>query len=165
MSILSNQLIEIIEKESAIYQEVLELAREKKQIIIDGKIQELEVITKREQVLVGSLIKLENLRSSTVEEIVGELGIRSIDNVTELVGYLDETTQRHLLNLKSKLSETVDLLSDENSLNNKLIEQSLDMIEFNMNLITGFNSEGTSYGSDADEKDVKRKTNLFDARV
>lgn len=161
----TGHLLILLKEEQDLYNEILELAKEKRQIIIEGKIKELEQMTKREQRMISKLLGVEKKRSAAVERLVKELGIGPVNNISELMGYLDEETTQAFIEIKMSLSDSVKKLSNENDVNSKLIGQSLEIIDFNMNLLASINNENVGYGSDADEKDVKRKSNLFDVRV
>ena len=64
-----NALFDVLGEETRVYEKILQLSKEKKDIVIEGKVSELEEITKNEQTLVVKLGKLEILRESCVEEI------------------------------------------------------------------------------------------------
>lgn len=159
------QLILTLEKEFEIYTEVLELSKLKRRNIIEGQVKELDGITTKEQTLILTLAKLENIRESIVNNLLKELNIESVNNLEELSKYMDETSKKKVKNIKDKLMNTLDQVKKENDLNSKLIKQSLDFIEFNKNLLTSIENKGTTYGANADEKNIKTKSNLFDARI
>ena len=165
MSQLSEQLERILEREHAIYEEVLDLAGKKKQIIIDGKLKELEEITRRETEIVGILIKLENLRSQTSEQLAAEKGVMELATVRDLLPLLDPKDQLAISTLHSKLKGTVTALQNANDLNGKLLKQSLELVDFNLNLINSIGSVSGGYTENASEKDPGRRTNLFDAKA
>lgn len=165
MSQLSEQLERILEREQAIYEEVLDLAEKKKQIIIDGKLKELEDITRRETEIVGILIKLENLRSQTSEELAAEKGVTDLATVRDLLPLLEPKDQLVISSLHSKLKGTVTALKNANDLNGKLLQQSLELVDFNLNLISSIGSVSGVYTEAASEKGEPRRSNLFDAKV
>ncbi|WIF96128.1 flagellar protein FlgN [Caminicella sporogenes] len=160
------QLILTLNKEYDVYAEVLKLAKNKKKVIIEGKVKELDSITGKEQVMIVTLGKLEKIRESIVNNIIKEMEIKDeIENITELVEYFDDEEREKVLEIRKKLVEILDEVKKENNLNSELIKQSLEYIEFNKNLLMTLNSQGSTYGANADEKDVKVKTNLFDMKV
>ncbi|WP_432407087.1 flagellar protein FlgN [Wukongibacter sp. M2B1] len=159
------QLMIALTKEHEMYQEVLEIARKKRNVIVEGKIKELDGITGKEQAMILSIGKLENIRESILKNIVKELNVDNIQNISGLAKYLDDETKNEILAIRDKLAETLKMVKEENDLNSKLIEQSLEYIEFNKNILTTLENRGSTYGSDADEKDVNVKSNLFDLKV
>lgn len=161
---LVSTLILTLEKEEQIYNEVLLLAKEKKSVLIDGKMKELEEITKKEQSYVVSLIKVEEAREKTVQELLKEMGVASVENITELVQYLDSEERMAVEKAKRTLQHTVKFVDIENDFNQKLIQQSLDLLELNMEVLTDYSSTGTNYqGSGSDQN--KEKKSIFDVKV
>ncbi len=165
MSKSVEQLIMTLNKEYEIYEEVLKLAKEKKRVVIDGRIKELDAITRKEQSIIFNLGKIDKVREALTINISKELRIEVFKNVTELSQYLEGDLKDQILEVRDKLVDIVEKVKKANDLNNKLIQQSLEYIEFNKNLLTSMETKGITYGSMADEKEVKTKNNLFDARV
>jgi len=165
MSQLTEQLARALEREQAIYTEVLELAEKKKRIIIDGKLKELEEITRRESEIVGILIKLENIRSQTSEQLAAEKGVKNLASVRDLLPLLEPKDQLKISSLHSQLKGTITALQNANELNGKLLRQSLDLVDFNLNLISSIGSVSSGYTAGASEKGEPRRSNLFDAKI
>lgn len=165
MSQLSEQLSRILEREQVIYEEVLDLAEKKKRIIIDGKLKELEDITRRETEIVGILIKLENLRSQTSEQLAAEKGIRELVSMRDLLPLLDPKDQLYISALQAQLKGTIASLQNVNELNGKLLKQSLELVDFNLNLISTIGSVSSGYTAEASEKGQPIRSGLFDAKV
>lgn len=165
MSSLVEQLIRTLKGEQEIYNEVAALAEKKKQIIIDGNLKELEQITKREQEIVGILIKLENLRSQTAEELAVESGIASPGTLRDLIPYLPQESQAEVMTLQDHLKGSIKAVHEWNELNEKLLQQSLEIVEFNLNLISSMGNVSQGYTSLAEERGEKDKINIFDAKV
>lgn len=160
-----DSLLRLLKNEHEIYADILEFSKAKKQTIIDGDIKELDKMTKQEQVMVKTIIELEKTRARIVDDISISLGISKVKNITELMDYFDAEQKIQFKAVKDELSTIVEELSYQNEQNGKLIGQSLEIIDFNLNLIESVHNQHAGYGSDADEKDVKRKSNLFDVKV
>jgi len=163
MDKLVEQLVLILENELAIYEKINQLAEEKKGTIIDGKVKELELLTEKEQTFTRSLIKLETLRSKTVDQLMQKYGLVEIENVTDLIEYMGPEGKAAVSKMKDQILGVVDELQSKNDKNKILIEQSLEFIDFNMELLTAV-GDNANYGSDADDKD-KEKRSIFDVRV
>jgi hypothetical protein len=165
MSKSVEQLILALDKEYEIYKEVLEVAKQKKQIIVEGKMKELDDITSKEQAIILSIGKLESIRAAILKNIVNELDIDEAQNISQLSKYLDDKSKKKILAIRDKFKDILIGVRNQNDLNNKLIQQSLEYIEFNKNLLTSLENQGSTYSSNADEKDIKIKNNLFDAKI
>lgn len=157
-------LLLILTKERDVYKEAVEIAQEKQQVIIDGNIKALEKMTLREQTLVASLIKLENMRGNVSSDLIRSLQAEHVENLNDLIGYLDEASKQKIGRVKDELAQAVLSLKNKNELNGKLLEQSLDMIHLNMELMSSLESDGRYTQGAADTK-VKTKSSIFDAKV
>lgn len=164
MKKMVDDLLLILTKERDIYQEALGIAEEKQRVIIDGKMKELEKMTSREQALVASLIKLENMRGKVLDDLIRALQAEHVNTLTDLLQYLDEGSKQKIELVKNELSQSVFKLKDKNELNGKLLEQSLDLIHLNIELMNSLESDGR-YTQDAADTKVKSKSSIFDAKV
>ena len=162
MKKMIEDLLLILTKERDIYNEAVAIAEEKQRVIIDGKIKELEKMTGREQALVASLVKLENMRGLVLQDLVRSLQVDHVNSLTDLIQYLDEGSKQKINAVKSELATAVFNLQDKNELNGKLIEQSLDLVNLNIELMGALENDGR-YTPKAG--DSKTKTSLFDAKV
>ncbi|QZY54321.1 flagellar protein FlgN [Crassaminicella profunda] len=165
MSKSIEQLILALNKECEIYQDYLNLANKKKAIIIEGNVKELERITQQEQDIIVNMGKIDQIRTAIVGNILHELDIEYIGNISDLSNYLEPLYKTKVVDLKNKLESLLREIQHLNELNAKLIHQSLDYIDFNMNVITSLDTAGSTYGDEANEKDLKKKSSIFDAKV
>lgn len=163
MKKMIEDLLLVLAKERDVYREALSIAEEKKSVIIDGKIKELEKMTAREQALVASLVKLENMRGKILEDLVRSLQVEHVNSLNDLMVYLDEASKVKIEEVKAELGKTVKALQDKNELNGKLIEQSLDLVNLNIELMGALEADGRYTPKAADTK--TKSTSLFDAKV
>ena len=154
----------ILSKERDVYQEAVQIAEEKQSVIVNGELKELEKMTAREQALVASLIKLENMRGKVLDDMIRALQAEHINTLTDLLPYLDESSKAKLGQVKNELSQSVNSLKEKNELNGKLLEQSLDLIHLNIELMNSLEADGQYTGKAVDSK-AKTKSSLFDAKV
>ncbi len=170
MASLIEELIAVLKQEEEVYKKLLPLEEAKIKIIIDNDLTALQRITEQEQLTVETVTALEHKR----DEVIVNMGIvlnRNPKTLTlkKLIGLLEQQPkeQQELAQLHDSLTAILKRLSDANIQNQSLIEQSLEMIEFNMNLIqsTRMSPGSGSYTKNAytDESTVGR-TGMFDAR-
>lgn len=164
MKKMVEDLLLILSKERDIYREAVSIAEEKQRVIIDGKLKELEKMTSREQTLLASLIKLENMRGKVLDNLICALQAEHVNTLTELMAYLDEGSKMRIESVKYELSQAIFRLKDKNELNGKLLEQSLDMIHLNIELMSSLEADGR-YTQTAEDSKSKSKSSLFDAKV
>ena len=162
----AEQLVQTLDKESEIYSELLDLARQKRDIVRAQNVEVamLEKIINQEQGLVVSLFKLEELREKVVDKIMRDEKIEFVENVTQLVQLMRHEDRKHILESKNRLLTLVKNVADESRFNNKMIEDKLEMINLNIELMTGLGIDAGNYDRKAENKDGERK-NLFDVRV
>ena len=165
MSKSIEQLVIAIEKECEIYEQYFKLAEEKKEIIIKGEVKKLDYITQKEEKLMNTMQKIDQIRNTIVGNILYEIKVESVENISELCKYLDKDTKDKILNRKKRLEDLLLKIKNINELNEKLIKQSLEYIDFNVNILLSSESAGSTYGQEANENDLNKKSNIFDAKV
>lgn len=159
------KLIDVLNKESAIYEGILKLSREKTEVIVEGKITELEGITRAEQAMILQLGKLEEEREALVGEYALRLGIKPEDlTVSELEKILPKEQSKELKDCSDKMTGLINNLRDTNGMNSKLIKNSLDYIDFSVNVLSNAGSSGDIYGKSGQSNDAKKR-NFFDMKL
>lgn len=169
MASLIEELIQTLEKEEAIYNELIPIAKEKTKIIIQNNLQELQRITDKEQETVDLVTSLEHKRTQVIENIAIVIN-RDPKTIKfrEIIDILDKQPkeQQQLSMIYDRLKQTVQLLVEINNHNKSLIEESLDIIEFNLNFIQSTRmSPGNNYNKGAKQTDMYLPTpGIFDAK-
>lgn len=138
MASLMEKLVEVLMNEQKVYDEILELSKDKTNVIVQGNIKELEKITEKEQLLANDVQKLEKER----EKITNDIGLVVKKDISELtisniISMLTSQPkeQEKLKKVHVKLRETLNEMILINDRNRQLIEHSLEMIEFDMTLL------------------------------
>lgn len=138
MASLIEELIETLTEEELLYKELLPVAEEKTKIIIENNLEELQRITTIEQEFVDKIAVLENQRQKTISNI-GIVMSQDVKNLTltNLSAMLkNQPKEQEALNkLHDGLKDVLERIREVNVQNKSLIEQSLEMIEFNMNVM------------------------------
>lgn len=162
---LINDLMDVLLQESKIYEDILEISKNKTDIIVKGKVSELENITNLEQSLIFKIGKLEETRENLVTEISAAIGIDPSDmTVSELEKHLDKKQAQSLNTYKEHMTLIIKEIKDTNEVNSGLIKNSIDFIDFSINILSSINSEGNNYSNAGQVKDSKRKT-YFDVKL
>jgi flagellar biosynthesis/type III secretory pathway chaperone len=170
MAGLIDELVNTILKENDIYKELIPIADEKTRVIIKNDLDALQKITEQEQLTIEKINALEKKR----EEVIVNIGtVLSRDpkelNMKTLIKILGKQPeeQKRLSRIHDELSETLRRLVVINDRNKELIKQSLEMIEFNMNLIqsTRMAPGVNNYTRSAGESSIRQAgTGMFDAK-
>lgn len=170
MASLIEELITILDEEYEIYKSLIPIANEKTQIIVNNNVTALQEITAREQEAVDRITALEHKRGRVMSDIKTVLGKKNEDlNLKALIEMLkgQEKEQKTLAQLHDKLKQTVKYLVEINNRNRILIEQSLEMIDFNMNFLQSLKMSpgNNTYNKFASQEyDEIPGTGMFDAK-
>ena len=169
MASLVEELIQTLSQEYEIYQELIPLAQAKTEIIIKNDLEGLQKVTDQEQETVDLLTHYENKRMEVLQNIgtvinkdPATLSLKSITKILES----QPKEQRQLAELDDKLKTTIQTLVTLNQRNKELIDQSLEIINFNMNFIQSTRMlPGNNYDKGATQtNDVYFEAGMFDAR-
>lgn len=164
-AVLIDELIDILNKEAAIYEGVLKLSKNKTDTIVAGKVAELEGITRLEQSMILQMGKLESEREKLIEKLASQLKI-PVEEITisSLEKLLHKEQAGRLRACHRSLDKVLKELSDTNGLNSRLIKNSLDYIDFSINLLANSSSAGNLYGNAGQASDSKKR-NFFDVKL
>ncbi|ACL74481.1 flagellar protein FlgN [Ruminiclostridium cellulolyticum] len=162
---LIKELTDILNKENDIYETFLKLSNSKTDLITNGNVSELESIVKIEQSLIIKIAKLEDQREKIVESLSSVLGRKPEEvTISELSSCLGEKEAMELKACQEKILKSINGLKSNNELNSKLIKNSLEYIDFSINMMTTVGTVTNSYGSSGNA-DEGKKRNLFDVKL
>ena len=169
MASLMQELIATLREEQAAYQELLPVVEKKTQAIIANDLKLVQDITEIEQSAIGKIGSLEQKRT----EIMNNIGVvlnKKVPDLTlpNLIKLLDRQPQEQqaLGEIHKELTDVLKRLSEVNGHNRNLIEQSLEMISYNMNLLQSTRIvPGNNYTRNAGQWDMTAsQTRMFDAK-
>lgn len=160
-------VIEILGKEYDYYKDMLELSKSKKKIIVEGKVAELDKIVKLEQNMIFNIGQLERQREEEVTKLCSGLELNSSRiNISELMQLLKPEQKKELENVQVRLRGILSELKSVNDVNGQLIEQSLEYIDYSVNLLAGAGMEtGSLYEDIGRNKGKQHDKNIFDTKV
>ena len=170
MASLMEELMVTLDEEEKIYRQLIPIEQDKTRAIIANDLKTLQDITVAEHELVDRTSALEGKRERIVVDIATVLGKNpKTINLNEIVGILKNQPedQKKLQKVHDRLRKTVLQLQDINDQNKELLKESMDMVEFNMNVIrsTRMSSGSSNYSSDASEvAGMAPQHGMFDAK-
>lgn len=161
-----DRILFALEAEKTIYEKLLSLSLEKKDLIIEGKVNELNNIVQMEGSMILEIGKIEDEREKAVEELAKELKLsRENITVTYICDVLKDNRCIQIREVAKAIANILGQFKEVNDINGKLIKQSLEYINFSINLITdSIQPHNGIYEANADE-DKEKKVSLFDAKV
>lgn len=143
MASLMETLIDVLDKESAEYEKLLELTMKKTPVIVSENLDELAEITDEEQIIVSRINHLDNLREEAVNDIANVLN-KDVTKlkITDLIKMLAPRPEEQvkLATAFDRLKERVRAVKRVNEQNRELIESALEMVQFNMNVLQSIKS-------------------------
>lgn len=164
MASLIDNLITTLQQENDEYQLLLKLSMEKTGIIVAGKPDELSIMVEKEQEVIDRIVALEKKRTETTADIAVVLSkdpaTLTLPVLTEILsGQKKESAA--LKAVHDKLKDTMSQMVKVNEHNKVLLQESIEMVQFEMNLIqsmkqgpsnanySGMDYADNSYGSRA----------------
>lgn len=138
MASLIEELKNLLKDELTLYKELIPVSEAKTRIIVENNLEALAEITGREQAAVDKILSLERKREAVMNDIRtvinrknGEFSLRTLISLMAQ----QPKEQKELSILRDELNAAVQRLAEINNRNRDLIQQSLELIEFNMNFI------------------------------
>ena len=147
-------LISILEQENSLYEDLLKLSMSKTPVLISGDLEALSRITEDEQEIVNKVNALDKKREEGMKDIANVLGkdVKTL-KLTDLIDVLRSrpAEQNRLAAIYDKLSDTIGQMKRTNEQNKELIESSLEMVQFDMNVLQAYKAapETANYSKNA----------------
>lgn len=170
MASLIEELIDTLDREERMYADLIPVQEEKIRAVVASDLDALARISGEEQKLVDDVGILEHKRQQITNDIATVLGkVPGTMNLEQVVQALKNQPeeQKQLQKLHDRLRRTVARLQELNIQNKKLLEEALEMVEFNMNVIrsTRMSSGSSNYSSSAAQVDGPDfGAGMFDAK-
>lgn len=137
MASLIEELLTDLAEEKQAYDELLSLSGEKRELIIHGKVTDLEELTAKEEQISSRLKNMEKKRVSVLQDMAVVMGHDGEQmTVTQVIAMMDSQPeeQKALTQARDLLVETASALQLQNQQNFILLQQALEMVEFDLTL-------------------------------
>ena len=138
MASLMENLIEVLGQESEEYEGLLALSQKKTRIIASANLEDLQKITDDEQEVVGRIARLEKKRTEVTADIANVLN-KDVEELklSNLIVMMSPRPQEQgkLTEYHDRLRSAAQELRRVNEQNKELLENALEMVEFEMNLL------------------------------
>ena len=157
MASLIDELINVLEQENKEYETLMLLSKEKTPVIVKGDLEKLQRITQVEQEFVGKISNLEKKRIEVMNDIGTVLSkdpkTMRVSDVIEILSK-QPVEQKRLSEIHDKILKTLDNFKKYNEINANLIKESLEIIDFNLNLVTSLYQDTGISNYDRNAKSV-----------
>ena len=132
------ELIGVLQQENEEYKKLLSLSLRKTPVIISADLEALASITDEEQAIVSNLSRIDKKREENMKDIANVIN-REVNTIKlgDLVDMLASRPQEQqkLAAIHDELSLTVAQMKRTNEQNKALIESSLELVEFDLNVM------------------------------
>lgn|SRR5690625_3721601 len=169
MTILFQQLLDILTKVTDSYVKLLENSRQKTNLIKTNDIDALSKLLVSERKLNQQVELLEGQRQEVTEKIFANLNIDVEEKtVTELLRYMtDDQIKKELEEKVVKLVEIIVEIREIERLNEELIQQSLQFVQLSLDLLQPVNKT-INYNDNTQNKNKNKeiqKRSVFDSKA
>ncbi len=153
------EILATLEKQLEINVKLLELAKQKTQVLKDNDTPELMELSQSEERLVRAAIDAEKQRGKLVAKL--NWGKDKLENIVERSANVSEDLSRKIQTTGEQLKAILGELELINSLNNKILGFVLEQIEFTKNILlsddspTIYKKDKGNYASEARRLDKK----------
>jgi flagellar biosynthesis/type III secretory pathway chaperone len=158
MSSFKDELKKILNGELQIYKELSQITYEKTQPIIDNDTEFLDKTTMREEELILGITQWEKKR----EDLLNSWGLGKNTSMSQIISNITVEDKKELEDIKEELSKILEEIKERNELNNVLIRDSLEYLDFNINLLANVKDPGT-YIKGSKSSNVNQS--IFDRKV
>ncbi len=131
------ELLDLFEQMSVCYEQMIALAEEKRNALINVNVEAVNQIISKEEKLVKEIGVLENDRLEIVERIAREGGWT--DNKIKLLDLVErapEEVSDEMKKVGQRLADIVMQIALLNGINNNLLKQAMHIIEYNINVLS-----------------------------
>lgn len=154
-----NDLFDVLNGEMLLYKDLLDISIKKTDVIIHGKIQELDNMTKVEGNIICKLSMLEEEREKILSgyDDTGEI------TISELCKMLPEDDAKKLKKIQKEFESILKALNDRNALNKSLLQQSIEFVNYSLSIIS--NNLIEDNGIYGDNGSVKHVSSIIDRKA
>ncbi len=148
MASLIEDLLNILQEQLNNLQDLLGLSEEKKDVIIQNNLEQLQFINGLENTLISRNNKFEKSIAQLTADIAMVLNLNQNDiNFTALSAALNSPEKEQMAELTDRMTLVANKLKEVNEQNRVLIDHSLDYINFTVNLYSSASEQEPTYTS------------------
>ncbi|OXM86366.1 flagellar protein FlgN [Paenibacillus rigui] len=151
-----------------VHMTLLELAEQKKQVLIRNDVEQLMQIVSKENKLVKQIGELDLQRIEAIGQFMIEKGYKpnpkvTVSDLTKIIFNVDD--KKTLVGLQRQLLAAIRKLKEVNQVNQQLIMQSLQFIEYSIDIIAGPPEDEVVYQHPQHASYGAKRSGLFDTRA
>lgn len=159
-------LIKALEYEELLIGNLISIGKEKTALLTKNQPLDLPAITAKETALIEQMNQLEKVRMQLNAKAAEQLAISGPSpTITVLCDRLDPQAAAKLSTMRDRLRAAMQELQQRNSINAELLQQSIDYVNFNLQLLAKPTASIPSYGRGGrDTSDAGPARSMMDLR-
>lgn len=151
-----------------VHNTLLELAEQKKHVLIHNQVEQLMQIVTKENKLLKKIGELDQHRIDAIGAYMIEKGFKpnpkvTVNDLTKIIFNLED--KQTLIESQKQLVVTIRKLREVNALNQQLLEQSLRYINYSLDLLVGPPDDEAIYQNPMHQSPNIRRNGLFDTKA
>lgn len=163
-------MIKQMEDLLALQQSLQQIGEQKRQAVLGNRIDELSMWVNRESRLIKQLAEKQAAWRKAVAHVLAQRGIHpdSSMTMTDIAGMIrPEEGRDDVLRLQEQLLGVIRRVKEDNERNRQLIEQSLEFVQYTLELAAGYREQDVIYErpTQANKPQDGTGRNRFDARA
>lgn len=133
-----NQLLTVMEEQMKVMDDLTALGQKKSQALVDGKIEQLDVLLRGEQALIWQMGRMEERRFKLQLELAAQMRIHPSQLTLEkLMTNVAADQAERCEAVAQKYGKSAGALSQTNQLNSELVQQAMAYVDFSLQLLGG----------------------------
>lgn len=159
------KLTSVFEKMLILYQEILELCYQKREVLVQGNVKELEKIMKQEETLLFQVTKLDRISKSMIQDLSVMYGLTDKGvTLSKISQVADQDMICNFKDIEQEHHNVILKIAEVNEVNKKLVEQGLLIVNYSLNLLAQ-SSVGPTYHPNEKASFVSPNKSLFDSKA
>ena len=150
------------------HEALLDLARDKTQVLVQNDINQLNLIVNKESKWVRTIAEADQQRLQLISSYLISRGYNPNPKITisDLVKVIFKAEDKQALSqAQQKLLVTIKELKDSNTINQQLIEQSLSFINYTIDLVLGAPDDDVVYQNPHHHAFGAKRAGIFDTKA
>lgn len=161
-------LLDILRQLVDAHRELIAIGEQKKEAIIHNQIDQVSEQVNRETRIIRQMAELEKQRLEATMNFLISRGYSpnpqvTLSNLIQLV--FKAADKQALYDVRDQLIEATGKLKQIQQVNQDLLTQSLEYIEFSLNMITGYGEEDATYSHPSQRPNQSQRPGFFDTRA
>lgn len=161
-------LVQVLHEMTEVHQQLLELAIQKKDVIIHNQVEQLNGLVNKESKLIKRIGELEEKRVFETDRYLLGKGYRpnpaiTVSDLTRII--VKAGDKQALIQAQTQLLEVLGKLKTANELNQELAKHSLSFIDYSLNLLVGAEDEAVYRNPQQQSPGYSNRSGFFDSRT